>query len=162
MAIIIRKYRPNDKEVIIQLFEDYLNYFTNIDPLKRSVHPPGANKAYAERMIKETAEKEGVIYIAEEDSLIIGFIAGIVQRQTEDLVQLQMPSTPGRVIELYVKPEHRGKNIGKTLLQKMEDYFRKKGCNVINIEVFQPNKNAYNFYKSLGYSDRIIDLMKIL
>lgn len=162
MAVTIRKYQPNDKKEITKLFEDYLNYFTDIDPLKRSIHPPGANEAYAKRMINETSQKKGVIFVAEEDKQIIGFIAGIIQRQTEDILQLQIPSTPGRVIELYVKPKYRGKNIGKTLMQKMEQYYRGKECDIINIEVFQPNKNAHIFYKKLGYSDRIIDLIKIL
>lgn len=158
----IREYKSEDRNTIVNLFEDYLNYFTTIDPLKRSIHPHGANEAFTKRMIRETEKKDGVIYIAEENAQIVGFIAGIIQRQTKEDLLETLPSTPGRVTELYVKPEYRGKQVGKALMQKIEAFLRKKSCDVVIIEVFQPNKNAHEFYKSLGYSDRVIDLLKIL
>jgi hypothetical protein len=44
----------------------------------------------------------------------------------------------------------------------MEQYLRDKGCELIHIEVFAPNKNAYDFYKAQGYSDRMIVVVKEL
>ena len=53
-------------------------------------------------------------------------------------------------------------HIGKKLMSKMESYFRKKKCDVICVEVFDPNKAAHNFYKKLHYQNRSIDMIKLL
>lgn len=56
----------------------------------------------------------------------------------------------------------RLKGIGKLLMEKMEFYFKKKGCNVSGVDVFPPNRKAYRLYKKLGYRDRNIWMAKNL
>ena len=47
-------------------------------------------------------------------------------------------------------------------MSKMENYMRKKKCEIIRVEVFEPNKAAHNFYEKLDYKDRVIDMIKLL
>lgn len=56
------------------------------------------------------------------------------------------------VEELFVKPEHQGKGIGKRLMEQMEAYVREKGLAGITLATnrYAP---AREFYKKLGFRE---------
>jgi hypothetical protein len=47
-------------------------------------------------------------------------------------------------------------------MEKLENYFRVKGCDIVRVECFVPNVGAYAFYTKLQYHDRMIDMVKRL
>jgi len=58
---------------------------------------------------------------------------------------------PGIFLEdLYVKPEWRGKGIGKALLLRVAAIARERGCGRFEWEVLDWNEPSIGFYKSLG------------
>jgi GNAT superfamily N-acetyltransferase len=58
---------------------------------------------------------------------------------------------PGIFLEdLYVKPEWRGKGIGKALLFRVAKIARERGCGRFEWEVLDWNEPSIGFYKSLG------------
>jgi GNAT superfamily N-acetyltransferase len=58
---------------------------------------------------------------------------------------------PGIYLEdLYVKPEWRGKGIGKALLLRVANIARERGCGRLEWEVLDWNEPSIGFYKSLG------------
>lgn len=58
---------------------------------------------------------------------------------------------PGIFLEdLYVKPEWRGKGIGKALLSRVASTAQARGCGRLEWEVLDWNEPAIGFYKSLG------------
>jgi GNAT superfamily N-acetyltransferase len=58
---------------------------------------------------------------------------------------------PGIFLEdLYVKPEWRGKGIGKALLLRVAQIARERGCGRFEWEVLDWNERSIGFYKSLG------------
>jgi GNAT superfamily N-acetyltransferase len=58
---------------------------------------------------------------------------------------------PGIFLEdLYVKPEWRGKGIGKALLCRVAQIARERGCGRFEWEVLDWNEPSIGFYKSLG------------
>ena len=81
------------------------------------------------------------------------FIYFVDEKDEIDLITNDCAKT-GSVIELIISKESRGTGIGRALLNKIETYFSSIGCKRINIEVFGPNKSAYNFYSKNGYADR--------
>jgi ribosomal protein S18 acetylase RimI-like enzyme len=57
---------------------------------------------------------------------------------------------PGIYLEdLYVKPEHRGKGIGKRLLRELAKIAVTRGCGRLEWSVLDWNEPAIKFYKSL-------------
>lgn len=68
----------------------------------------------------------------------------------------------GQVTELVVSKKVRSHGIGQQLMDKMENYFKEKGCEYIKIDVFAYNENAIKFYEKKGYHTRmLIDIKKI-
>jgi ribosomal protein S18 acetylase RimI-like enzyme len=57
------------------------------------------------------------------------------------------------VHDLAVLPEHRGRGIGRALLQAAEDRARQKGCCKLTLEVRDDNTRARALYRSFGFGD---------
>ena len=150
------KYIEDCRDLLVELEE----YIVSID----EDHLDQLGKDYREKMIlynlKELKENDGICYLAIENDKAIGLIMGlIVKYDEEDYLDYKCPKK-GRITELIVSKNARGKNIGKELMTKMEDYLKSKGCLYINIEVFAYNKHAIDFYKKGNYHARCIDLIK--
>lgn len=90
---------------------------------------------------------------------LVGLIVGIINNEDKKSYDFEAPKR-GRVSELVVSSEIRSHGIGRSLLDKMEEYFKSVGCKVILIEVFAYNERAYKFYSRNGYFDRSLEMMK--
>lgn len=82
---------------------------------------------------------------------ILGLIIGIVEEKDEIDKLTNDCAKTGSVLELVVKSNIRGNGIGKSLLERIEEYFKSINCKRINIEVFGLNKKGLNFYEKNNY-----------
>ena len=116
--------------------------------------------------LKEKLEKiknnNGKCYLYINNKNVVGLIMGIIPKYDEnDYLDYKCPKK-GEVTELIIKKEYRNINIGKILLNKMEEYFRKNNFEYSFIDVFAYNKSGINFYDKNGYHPRmIIDIKKL-
>ena len=61
------------------------------------------------------------------------------------------------VHDMGVLAEHRGRGVGKALLQAVEDEARRRGGCKITLEVLSGNERAQALYLALGYGDYQLD-----
>ena len=101
--------------------------------------------------MNKVRKQDGKVYLFVENDTVVGLIIGIVEEKDEIDVLTNDCAKTGSVLELVVKNNVRGNGIGKTLLEKMEEYFKSINCKRINIEVFGPNKKGLNFYEKNDY-----------
>jgi len=73
-------------------------------------------KCYTRRLLTEIDKNEGIAYVAEHEDRIIGFVADIIHRQSKENLLECTPSTDGRILELFVDPQHRRQNVGTVLM----------------------------------------------
>ena len=52
---------------------------------------------------------------------------------------------------IAVKPQYRGKGLGKALIDSVENYFRSQDVECYRLDTFKTNKNARRFYNKLGF-----------
>lgn len=162
MEVEIREYRGSDRASFIRLMEESQDYLVSIDGLKRMRRMPEYGESYTERTLQSVAKNDGKVYVAEIRGRIVGLVVGIVDEQTREELLEMVPLRRGVVVELIVESGYRKKGIGTLLMEKIEGYFRQRGCNVSGLDVFPQNKNAYRLYSGLGYRDRNIRMTKNL
>ena len=147
----IVEYNSKYDEQIKDLLVELQNYLIDIDDWHTQVMLPTYREGTFQMDMRKVNSQEGKIYLAIQDSLVVGVVVGIVDEKDEvDKLSNDCAKT-GSVIELIVKNDIRGNGIGKILLQKIEKYFKSINCKRINIEVFGPNKRGLNFYEKNDY-----------
>lgn len=161
---MIRKYRTEDSEALIGLCQEFGLYMQSLDKphLDLMIVKDDYGKELLERTLANAEANQGVIYVAEIEDKVVGFIAGIIKTLGEEPDDDCKVHKMGRVSELFVTQSARGQGIGKELMQVLLDYFTNQSCYKVNIEVFAPNQDAYDFYKKLGFQARNYDLVKVI
>ena len=152
----IIEYNSKYDEQIKDLLVELQNYLIDIDDWHTQVMLPEYREGNFQMDLRKVNNQEGKIYLAIENELIIGLIMGVVEEKNEIDKLTNDCAKTGSVIELIVKNNIRGNGIGKSLLEKIEEYFKSINCKRINIEVFGPNKKGLNFYKKNDYITRDI------
>jgi ribosomal protein S18 acetylase RimI-like enzyme len=160
MKAKIREYRESDRTGFVNLMEQLMDYIASIDDLNKIRRMPEFGESFTQRMLKKVAENNGIIYVAEVNSELVGVVVGTMPEQTKEDQLEHVPSKFGEVLELIVKAGYRDKGIGTMLMNKLEEYFRENNCNILGVGVLAPNKDARRLYSKLGYEDRSFYMTK--
>lgn len=160
MNITIRPYNQTDKDAVILCLENLSDYLSPLDPFKKIRRLPPWGKKYMNWLLDRVKKQDGAIFVAQDDDQVIGMIAVVVVKMTK-LDQLSFAAAHmGRVLEIFVHDSYRHHGVRKLLMKYAENHLREKQCEFVRIEVFEPNTDAHSFYKSLGYTDRLRDMIK--
>ena len=147
-------------EQIKNLLVELQNYLIDIDDWHTQVMLPKYRENIFKMDMNKVRKQNGKIYLSLKNNIVIGLVIGIVEEKDEiDKITNDCAKT-GSILELIVKNNIRGNGIGKSLLEKMEEYFKSINCKRINIEVFGPNIKGLNFYEKNDYVIRDIIVSK--
>ncbi|MCL9783141.1 GNAT family N-acetyltransferase [Vibrio sp. S4M6] len=119
----------------------------------------------ADEVVKEKSiasylnNPECVIFVAKEQSQIVGFITG---HFCELVSEVSKPVQMGSIDELYVKTDYRNLGVAKALVEKLEERFEEYGVKQVFVEVWEFNQTAQHFYDKLQFSGHIRWLRKAL
>ncbi len=95
--------------------------------------------------VSEEIEARNVIFVAEEDGVIVGLCwCTIVDRGVDK---------QGEVVEFYVEKEYRGKGLGKELLTAAKQLFVNEQVEVAFVWTHHDNKEAIKLYKDVGFKE---------
>lgn len=130
--ISIRGGREEDFFSVIQLIQEFSEFQKMPEKMSNSVSLMKTEKEYFHCFVAETGKSE-----------IIGYATYFYAYFTWTGKSLYMD-------DLYVKPEFRGRGIGKKLMQAVFNVALEGGCKKVRWQVSQWNKPAIAFYKSLG------------
>ena len=150
------KYLEDVRNLLVEL-EDYI---VSIDKDNLDI----VHQEYREKMaikdLEEVNNNEGICYLAIDNNKVVGLIMGcIFPYEDYDYLDYKCPRR-GEITELIVNKKARSKGIGKILMNKMEEYFKNKGCEYILVDVFGYNNNAFKFYSKDGYHTRMYTMIK--
>lgn len=94
--------------------------------------------------------------VAEEEGRLLGACLGLMTFST-------WRACPGLyVVDLFVSPEARGRNVGRELLRFQARRFAERGARFIKLEVDEANTIAQSFYARLGFAKKAEDRLHIL
>ena len=156
---MVIEYDSKYDEQIKDLLVDLQQYIAEIDKEGFNIVGEDYREKYFLKTMEEVKKCDGKILLFEENNKIVGLIIGVVNNEEMQKYDFNVPKR-GRITELVVSKEHRGKKIGKILLDSMKDYLKNIGCKKTLIAVFGYNENAINFYKKNGFHIRLMDMIE--
>ncbi len=138
----IRPANENDIDAVSEL----IAYF-RVALAELRGKPTGPDMDSARKEFLEYIEKEYPIYVAVEDSKIVGYL---VCRVEDDVVWAE---------SLYVLPEYRRRGIGSTLYEKAEELVESLGGDTVYNWVHPNNDTIISFLKKRGYT--VLNLIEL-
>lgn len=165
MKYLLRKYEDKDYDDLVAMTQEFQSFLAGADKLELLVNLDTEKaKQYAEVTLNDVKTKEGALIVAEnEEGRLAGFVAGIIDRTPSDFFRLgHKPEVQAWIGELFVIEESRKTGLGKQLMQEIETYFKHSGATACWLKVATDNESARVFYKSLGYTERELELRKSL
>jgi GNAT superfamily N-acetyltransferase len=87
-------------------------------------------------------------------------VAGLIGRHV--MVTVHRPAPVGRIPILVVAKEARGQNIGRMLVEAVEQWCRDEGCELIEVTSNDRRAEAHAFYRHMGYERTSIRFFKNL
>ena len=66
------------------------------------------------------------------------------------------------LFDIEILPEHRGKGLGRSVMQLAETEAKALGCTRLGLHVFAINKVAHHLYESSGYNVTDLSMVKTL
>ena len=131
--MIIRKGNEADFEAVLEMIKELALFEKEPDAVINSVEKMYEDKEYFQ------------FYIAEIDGKIVGMALYFFAYYTWVGKSLYLD-------DLYVKPEYRGMNIGKALLEKIVTVAKEEKCKRMRWQVLDWNTTAIEFYKKMNAS----------
>ncbi|MGE7365842.1 N-acetyltransferase family protein [Desemzia incerta] len=93
---------------------------------------------------KALDDEQVIVYTAEEDKEVVGYIIGGRNREVEEF-----PAYEGELYALYILKELHGRGIGKELVSKLFDELKVREIQHVMVKVLKDNP-AKLFYQRLG------------
>ena len=156
----IVKYKDAYQESIKRLLVELQQFVVSIDKFHLNKITKSYEELYFENLFQKVKTQNGAVFVAENQNEIVGFIAGgIVQYDEVDKTCYACP-LKGEIFELVVSEKHRRLGVGQKLIEEMECYFKSKGCECVELDVFAYNETALKFYNKNGYETRMVKVFK--
>ena len=145
--------RPAKLDDLEELGNLWLQFIQDPDGSDLNIQPCDENKYRWINWVRKTiVEGKGGVLIADVGGRIAGYLfygcsSPLILK--EDIC---------RIFDLYVKPEFRGRGIGKRLLEAAINEIKSRGIKTIRIDVISSNERAINLYRKFGFEDFIYTL----
>lgn len=121
--------------------------------------PEEVADAYLADMLESYAASGGRVFVAERDGTIAGFVC-LMAKVEADLDESLEPYS--YVSDLLVRAAYRGRGIGRQLMAAAEAAAREAQTARLKVGVLAANKGAYEFYRTGGFREYAIQLVKNL
>lgn len=156
MALLVRESRRDDDAAICRCLVELQEFERGIEPRLR----PGESMAaaYWQRIQERCAAANGRAFVAVQDGVVVGFVAVLAEEPFEELDD--PPGTYGVITDVVVLPSHRGRGIGRELLEHAEAFARAAGARELRIGVLSANSGARRLYRQSGFVPHLEVLTK--
>lgn len=154
MIIHLRPFAPSD----VNFIESLIPRFSEFDlPAWRQRDEIDNTNLASLKKAMDTPEPGSAIFIAEDEA---GKRAGFLHLQTQ--TDYFNGEKIAYISDLAVDSAFEGQGIGRTLLDKAEDWAREQNCSLLTLYVFSNNSRARKIYEKLGFNEEVTKYVKPL
>lgn len=157
MTVNFRKAIQSDYNTISKLKIQAHNFHHNNRPdFYKYSELPINKKEYKELLNK----KDNYIYVVESDNKICGYaIIKVISFRDNPLI---VNHKRFFIDDLYIDQSYRNKGIGKFLMKELESICKSNGFKYIDLNVWNFNSEAIDFFKRIGMKDIMIRMEKTI
>lgn len=142
---------PDIEDLYIQLF----NYISDLQP--NNFRPAQQNHDFIVATIEDT---DSTIFVAKENTKVLGFI--LVKEQSTPPYNCFIQRRLAYILDLVVDSKHRGRGVGKFLMDKAENWALDRKLDYLELSVLDENLSAKSLYEQLGFKSSIQTMEKRL
>jgi GNAT superfamily N-acetyltransferase len=155
----IRRATIQDKNKIVTLMDEFNNYYYDNNIFSEEFLPFWEYKD-KQAIFDETAQEwltksEYMLFVAEENGEIIGYICGQVKERKPRVLDKE-----GYINDWFVKEGKRKKGVGMKLYKTLIEQFKEQKCNRLGLLTNTRNKETIDFYHKLGFIDESLTMVK--
>ena len=159
MSLRIRHFEPAADETAAHAFSMASQVFEHAFEPDRRLDPAVAGEHLA-TLVTRTAERQGRMFVAEDEDSVIGWAVFTVEQNPVFVVRSERSC--GYIAELFVDERLRGRGVGRALIAACEDEARRLGLGHVRIGVLPGNARAAGVYARAGYEPCHVELRKYL
>jgi len=148
-SVTIRVARSDDADIIGMLWQHLADYHRDLNTMMPVPAVDGAER-YAARVQSRLDDSYTKTLVAEVSGEVIGYVMGII---VDLLPEMFEQERAGFLADIYVRPEHRGKGIGRGLVSSLADWFRSRGIEHMEWYVASANHSGIAFWLAMGGRD---------
>jgi diamine N-acetyltransferase len=143
----IRKATPQDyDELCIVIDEGDALHRDNVPQRFQKPTGPVRDRDYILGLL---ADENVGLFVAEQEGKLVGFVHVIIRDAPP--LPILVPRRYAIIDSIAVRKEYRGQGIGHALMAQAHDWATAKGATTVELNVYDFNKQAIAFYRSLGY-----------
>ena len=146
-SVVIRPAKTSDRPALRLAIIELQEFERRLHGTRR----PGEEvaNAYLDWMLRQAAEG-GAVLVAEIDGMVIGFVAGWIER-TDNIAETADSNRVGYISDICVLPSHRGQGIAGQLLDNISKQLGAAGVTRIRIGSLADNRSARSSYERAGF-----------
>lgn len=154
----IREYGDADAAGVRECLVELQEYERRMDDLLAEGQEIAAR--YVEYILARCAETGGRVFVAEEGGRVVGFVSVWAKVKSRAIEEREYEYA--YVSDLVVLDGHRGRGLGRALLDRAEQHARAEGATLLRIAVLARNAGARALYEGFGFEPRLLELTKSL
>ena len=148
----IRKATVKDIPSLIKLFRGIVKYHKKIytkDDKFYNKEIKNVKQIWVKFIKKNVNNKDFLILIVYDGKKPIAYCISLIKKN----IPIYKIKKYGYVSDLYVDKKYRGKGIGKKLLKKSKEFFRKNKLKFMSLEINHNNDPSIKFYEKYGFKE---------
>ena len=152
----VRQAERSDIPRIIELFKQIDDLHLELEP--RHFRLPFGERRSGAMMMDLMTDPANELWVVAEKAQVLA-ITVLMRRQTVDHPVMR-PRIFLLVDIVVVDQAHRGKGVGKLLMEQAEKRAYELGCESLELKVYQSNQKALEWYQKIGYQVLLSRLKK--
>ena len=146
MNFEIRLATESDFKQVGNIFSEENRYHAELMPEIFQVADPIMTPEWFSGALKDP---HTALFVAELEAEVVG--VALVELKTNPNDPIFQPRRYVYIEEIAVAASHRGRGIGRLLMERIHQWGQEQGIAEIELQVWERNEQAVSFYEKLGY-----------
>lgn len=155
---IVRRATPADLPGIGRLGALLVEEHYDFDPRRFLTATPGTPAGYASFISTQLEDPDKAVLVADDNGDVIGYAYAAVEGY--DYMALRGPA--GVLQDVIVDPEHRGRGVGRLLINATLEFFRSCDVPRVVLSTAEQNEAAQRLFASMGFRRTMIEMTREL